>query len=570
MTVLVIFLLLLAVNVESLSCPSGQAPCGMIGCYDPTIQGCTNNSFTIQCINSCNDICYSNSQYCYNNTKVCNNSELVCDLKTNNSFPALPLGLTCYNSSDFICSNNMLCYQRSMCGTRCLNDSDSVCANDNQTICYNFSIGPSYSYEQNYVGVCGSENKCYDSRTSLCLGGTTVCEGLNASLCGGNCLNPDIHICVNNTIQCIHSCNGTCYLDSQYCVNNAKVCENDEIVCDVKTNSSFTPLSLGLMCYDPNEFICSDNTLCAKRYACDMKCLNDSNSVCANDQRTVCHVLQNGGDLLSAQGNISVCGPQQQCYDTRTSVCLGGLLVCDGLNARFCGGKCFNPNTQACIAGNVRCINSCNGTCYSNSNYCYNNTKICNNDQLVCDVQINNSLSNFPLGLTCYNSSDFICVSNTLCYQGYLCGTQCLNHSNSVCANDNQTICHGFSIWSPHWHGPNYVSVCGPKKQCYDSRTSVCLNNSTVCPIGNQLCSDSCYDPQLQDCIGVNYTIYCISDPLSSNCPTSTFSTTMTTIGSTRFTTTSSSVENCSNSNLSKSFVYIVLITFSLINKFCF
>ena len=103
-------LLLLAAGVESLVCPSGQQPCGSIGCYDPSTQGCTSGgTHSIQCINSCNGTCYSNAQYCHNNTKVCNNGELVCDVQNYNFLSWFQYGLTCYNSSQMKCSNNPVC-----------------------------------------------------------------------------------------------------------------------------------------------------------------------------------------------------------------------------------------------------------------------------------------------------------------------------------------------------------------------------------------------------------------------------------------------------------------------------
>lgn len=570
MTALSFFVLLLVVNVESLTCPTGQESCGLVGCYDPATQGCTNDDFIIQCINSCNGTCYSNSQYCYNNTKVCNIGELVCDIKTNGSFSPFPLGLTCYNSSSFICSRDMLCNLWFTCGEQCLNDTHSVCANDNRTICYGSHSWSGDLYVRGYVDVCGPENQCYDTRTSICLGGITICEGLHASLCGGSCFNPEKQTCINNTIQCIHSCNGTCFSNTQYCNNDTKVCDNDELVCDVKMNSSLSPFPLGLTCYDPTQFTCSDNTLCDRWYACGTKCLNDSNSVCANDRRTICHGSQKWSGDLYVRGYIDVCGPEQQCYNIRTSVCLGGITLCDGLNARFCGGKCFDPNTQTCIAGNIQCINSCNGTCYSNSQYCYNNTKVCDNGELVCDVKSNNSFTSSPLGLVCYNHDEFICSRGTLCYPRYTCGGQCLNDTYSACANDNRTICYGFSYWSYSWYENIYLHVCGLENQCYDNRTSVCMNNNgTVCPIDSQLCSGSCYNPQSQYCVGVNSSIHCLSDPSSSNCPSSTSRTTITTTRSTNSSTFPWTID-CSNNNLPKLFLCIFLITCNLINKFCF
>ncbi|CAF1226553.1 unnamed protein product [Didymodactylos carnosus] len=118
----------------------------------------------------------------------------------------------------------------------------------------------------------------------------------------------------------------------------------------------------------------------------------------------------------------------------------------------------------------------------------------------------------FSPGLKCYNSSVFNCLNNTLCSPYYGCGTQCRTNYNSACANDNQTICDGFDYYNFN------VYVCGTQKQCYDNTISVCVNNNTVCPIGNQLCSGVCYNPQTQYCTGGNNTIYCLNNPSSSSC----------------------------------------------------
>jgi hypothetical protein len=366
-------LIMLAAGVESLVCPTGQQPCGSIGCYDPTIQGCSNTNTTIQCVNSCNGTCYSNSQYGYNNTKVCNNGELVCNVTTNGYFQYFPSGPTCYNPSQYVCSNNTLCYPQYSCGTQCLVDYNSACAN-NRTICYGF-----YFWDYYY----------------------------------------------------------------------------------------------------------------SNRY-------------------------------------LNVCGPQQQCYDNTTTVCVHKTTICPGLNARLCGTKCFNPDTQTCTNGTIRCVNSCNGTCYSNSQYCYNNIKVCNNGELICNATTNGYFSYSSSGLTCYNSSQYVCSNNTLCSSQYSCGTQCLVDYNSACAN-NQTICSGFYYYNYNYYSNRYLSVCGPQQQCYDNTANVCLgNNDTLCPIGNQLCSGICYNPQSQYCIGGNNTIYCINNPLSTNCPATTNTRTTT------------------------------------------
>ncbi|CAF1265017.1 unnamed protein product [Adineta steineri] len=481
------------------------------------IFGCSSSNSSIQCINSCNGICYSNSQYCYNNTKICSVGESVCNVQnSNNYFSSYPLGLNCYNPSSSKCYNNTLCNTQYACGTQCLTNYNSACAN-NQTICNGFYYYSYYPYGNAAVMVCGPNQTCYDNSTSVCLNQTTVCPGINSRLCGSNCYNPDTQICGNGTIRCINSCNGTCYSNSQYCYNNTKVCSTGESVCNVKYSGGFSSYSLGLTCYNSSLSKCYNNTLCNTQYACGTQCLTDYYSSCANN-RTIC----SGFYYYSYYYNnpaVMVCGPNQTCYDNSTSVCLNQTTVCSGLNSRLCGSNCYNPDTQICGNGTIRCINSCNGTCYSNSQYCYNNTKICSVGESVCNVQnSNNYFSSYPLGLNCYNPSSSKCYNNTLCNTQYACGAQCLTNYNSACAN-NQTICNGFYYYSYYPYGNAAVMVCGPNQTCYDNSISVCIGNGTLCSIGSQLCNGLCYNPQSQYCIGGNNTIYCTSNPSSPNCP---------------------------------------------------
>ncbi|CAF2103954.1 unnamed protein product [Rotaria magnacalcarata] len=309
-----------------------------------------------------------------------------------------------------------------------------------------------------------------------------------------------------------------------------------------------------LTCYNSSQSICSNNTLCYPQYSCGTQCLLDYNSVCVNN-RTICTGFYFWSYYYA--NNVNLCGPQQICYDNTTSVCLNGTTVCPGLNGRLCGATCYNPNSQTCTNGTIRCINSCNGTCYSNSQYCYNNTQVCNNGEAVCNVK-SYLFSYFPTNLTCYNSSQLVCSNNRLCYPQYSCGTQCLADTNSVCVN-NRTICTGFNFWSYYY--TNNVNLCGPQQVCYDNTTSVCLGvNGTVCPVGNQLCAGICYNPQSQYCIGDNNSVYCLSNPSSSSClytstttlvPTATIDPT-TTIATTTPVVVSGSccaVQNCTRNS---------------------
>ena len=208
----------------------------------------------------------------------------------------------------------------------------------------------------------------------------------------------------------------------------------------------------------------------------------------------------------------------------QSTVCPTGQLPC-GTNG------CYDPTIQGCAnSGNtIQCINSCNGTCYSNNQYCHNNTLVCNNGESVCDVRNYGAFSWYPFGLTCYNSSQMTCWNQSMCPKQYSCGSRCHLSYNSACVN-NETICQGnyYYVLSPNVN----ARVCGPQKQCYDNSTSVCMdNNGTICAIGSQLCSGVCYNPRSQYCINGNNTIYCLNNPTASNCPSTSTSnsTTLTT-----------------------------------------
>jgi hypothetical protein len=491
---------LMIIQSQSIDCPTGQQPCGTNGCYDPNVQGCLNGGTSIQCINSCNGTCYSSSQYCYNNIKVCNNGESVCNATVSYWPPYITSGLTCYNSSQLVCSNNTLCDRYYSCGTRCLPDYYTACAN-NQTFC------PGYSYWNSNVRVCGSQQRCYDMTNSSCVNGTTVCPISHTRLCGGRCWDPNAATCINGTIlRCINSCNGTCYSSSQYCYNNIKVCNNSESVCNATIQLWPYNMPTGLVCYNSSQAVCSNNSLCERYYSCGTRCLPDYYTTCVNNQ-TFCP------GYYYWNTNMRVCGSQQQCYDMTNSSCVNGTTVCPISHTRLCGGQCWNPAIATCINNTVlQCNYSCNGTCYSSSQYCHNNIKVCNNGEAVCNATVSYWPPYITSGLTCYNSSQRACSNNTLCELYYSCRSRCLPDYNTACAN-NQTLCPGYGYWNTN------MRVCGSQQQCYDMTNSSCVNGTTVCSIGSDLCSGLCYNPQAQYCVGGNNTIFCLNNPASANCP---------------------------------------------------
>ena len=140
---------------------------------------------------------------------------------------------------------------------------------------------------------------------------------------------------------------------------------------------------------------------------------------------------------------------------------------------------------------------------------------MCNNGEAVCNATAPLWPYYTAPGLTCYNSSQSVCSNNSLCDRYYSCGSQCLPTYYTACAN-NQTICSGFYQWNTN------VKTCGSQQQCYDVTNSTCVNGTTVCSLGSQLCSGLCYNPQSQYCVGGNNTIYCLSNPSSPNCPLNT------------------------------------------------
>ena len=339
--------------------------------------------------------------------------------------------------------------------------------------------------------------------------------------CGSlGCYDPTIQGCIENSgsIQCLNSCNGACYSNAQYCYNDVIICSNGELVCEIQNSVHPNWFPLGPKCYAPSQYSCYSDTLCENYLSCGTQCVNDYNTACANNQ-TLCPGFNARSYYGFNNDNLDVCGPQQQCYDKRVSVCLDETTVCQGMNAQLCGTECFNPDLQICVNDVVQCLNSCNGACYSNAQYCYNDAIICNNDELVCEIQNSVAPYWFPLGLKCYDPSQYSCYSNTLCENYLSCGTQCVNDYNTACAN-NQTHCPGFDAWSYYTFNHDNLDVCGPQEQCYDKTASVCFDDSgTICPIGNQLCSGVCYDPQSQYCVTGDNTVYCLNNPSSPNCP---------------------------------------------------
>ena len=347
---------------NSIVCSRSQTKlCGNT-CFDPTKEICING--TVQCLNSCNGTCYSNQSYCYDNKIICNKSESVCNVTRWTASFSSGFGATCYNQSMVVCLNGGLCDRFFVCGADCL-DTFTTCVN-NRTICFGF-----YYWNQN-VRLCGPSETCYDTNTHTCAMNTTLCPLSRPQICGSICFDPTKEICINGTVRCLNSCNGTCYSNESYCHDNKIICNRRESVCNVsKPSISLSGLS-GLTCYDPLWMFCLDSALCERQYVCGARCLNYS-SACA-DNVTYCEGFSYWNQ------NLRLCGRNRTCYDYTSQICMMNSTVCAINQSELCGTICFDPTKQVCINGTVRCLNSCNGTCFSNSSFCYANKIICNKE----------------------------------------------------------------------------------------------------------------------------------------------------------------------------------------------
>ena len=551
------FLLLAAVvGVKSLVCPDGQLACGVVGCYDPNIQGCNDNNGGIQCLNSCNGVCYWNNQFCYNNVTICYNDQLICDLQYYTDTDGFVSRPTCYNPSASNCYNNTLCEKYLICGTRCLNLFSEVCVN-NQTVCQSDDAYWYNTVARDSFDICGPQQQCYEKTQSVCVGDNdTICP-IGNEACSGVCYNPGLQICVNGIVQCLNSCNGACYWNNQFCYNNVTICYNDQLICDLQYYTDTDGFVSRPTCYNPSASNCYNNTLCEKYLICGTRCLNLFSEVCVNNQ-TVCQSDDAYWYNTDARDSFDICGPQQQCYEKTQSVCVGDNDTICPIGNEACSGVCYNPGLQICVNGIVQCLNSCNGACYWNNQFCYNNVTICYNDQLICDLQYYTDTDGFVSRPTCYNPSASNCYNNTLCEKYLICGTRCLNLFSEVCVN-NQTVCQSDDAYWYNTDARDSFDICGPQQQCYEKTQSVCVgDNDTICPIGNEACFGVCYNPQLQYCARGNNTIYCINNPSDKICLTTTTqiisisessnTTVMTTTTTTTTTTTMGgccAIQNC-------------------------
>ncbi|CAF4214257.1 unnamed protein product, partial [Rotaria socialis] len=461
-------------------------------CYDKTTNVCING--TIRCLNSCNGICYSNSQYCYNNAIVCNNNELICNVIYNTVWYA-PLGPNCYNPSQLNCFSNLLCPSYLSCGTQCISWQEG-CAN-NQTIC------PSFYYWNTKLQVWSPQQLCYDSTTNACANGTAICSLSYTRLCGLKFWNPDSQYCINNSLQCINSCGGICYSNSQYCYNNAIICNNGQSVCDVT--------------YNPWQY-----------YPFGLNCYNSSNLNCLT-HGTIHWVL-----IVTTHPNIVVLTTRFAHRIIHVEPNVYNII------------KVVLTIEQSVRASTIE-IPTCNFVVLSNSATTIQlmlvptelrsaRYRIRNYAEQIAGIQPLNIAPMVVLGVSirvmafvililniaitaqlfattanqCYNASQLKCLNNSLCPPNASCASQCLQY-NQGCAN-NRTICSGFYYWNIN------LQVCGAQ-QCYDPTNTVCLgNNGTVCPIGSQLCSGSCYFAQGEYCVGGSNTVYCLNNPSSLNC----------------------------------------------------
>ncbi|CAF1591301.1 unnamed protein product, partial [Adineta steineri] len=131
---------------------------------------------------------------------------------------------------------------------------------------------------------------------------------------------------------------------------------------------------------------------------------------------------------ISTQQTARVCGPQKQCYDTTTSVCLdyNNGTVCT-IGSQLCSGACYNPQSQYCTGGN-------------NTIYCQSNPS-----SSLCSVtSTTTTLTTTVASSTCCPVQN--CTTNSDCCQPAPLECQCYRHNATdiygSCANPNITpIC---------------------------------------------------------------------------------------------------------------------------------
>ncbi|CAF1530802.1 unnamed protein product, partial [Adineta steineri] len=163
-------------------------------------------------------------------------------------------------------------------------------------------------------------------------------------------------------------------------------------------------------------------------FSCGNQCYSSYQSECVNNETICINSRYFVYDTISQQ-TARVCGPQKQCYDITTDVCLdyNNGTVC-AIGSQLCSGACYNPQSQYCTGGN-------------NTIYCQSNPS-----SSLCSVTstTTTTLTTTVASSTCCTVQN--CTTNSDCCQPAPLECQCYRHNATdiygSCANPNITpIC---------------------------------------------------------------------------------------------------------------------------------
>ena len=285
--------------------------------------------------------------------------------------------------------------------------------------------------------------------------------------CGlAGCYNPTTQVCMNGTtsLECIYSCNGTCYSNAQHCYNNTKVCNNGEGICDIQSYV-YEWFPYTLTCYNHSQYVCDNKTMCSRYYSCGTKC-GGYYDRCVNNQ-TMCP------GFYYWNTNVNVCGTAKTCYDNSSHTCLdhNNGTVCPIRN-QLCNGVCYNSEAAYCIGGN-------------NTVYCRENP-----DSRDCVISTTIGMATTPRTLNDAQNATSCCslkncTVNSDCCEQDSNECKCYRHNSSdtygSCVNENVTPICGTS--------------CPVKSQCRldsDCCRNQCATITFIDAFGYQVSTRQC------------------------------------------------------------------------------